>query len=183
MPSPVGHLLAGVATSWIAERIPQPSAPRASSVRWTAACAFLAASPDLDLLFSAPHRTATHSVGAALLVTIIAGAVTGWVTGRFSWRVALTGGAAYASHILLDWLGSDPNPPAGIQAFWPFTLAWYISPWTVFSITERRHFFTATALATNVRAILTEVAIMAPLMLVLGWARGSTWKSRIRNRN
>ena len=178
MPSPVGHLLAGVATSWLAERIPRPTAPRTSSVPWTAACAFLAASADLDLLFSTPHRTVTHSVSAALLVTIIAGAVTGWVTGRFSWRVALTGGAAYASHILLDWLGSDPNPPVGIQALWPFTVARYISPWTVFPITERRHVFTALTLATNMRAVLTEIAIMGPLVSLLAWARGRSAKLR-----
>ena len=120
----------------------------------------------------------THSVCAALLVTIIARAVTGWVTGRLSWRIALTGGAAYASHILLDWLACDPKPPAGIQVLWPFTFAWYTSPWTLFPVTERSHFFTASALATNVRAVLIEIAIMGPLVAVLGWAKRRSWKSR-----
>ena len=130
-------------------------------------CAALAALPALDLLYPLYppiHRTVTHSVGATLLVTIVAMGVTGWVTGRFSWRVPLICGAAYGSHILLDWLAKDPNPPLGIQALWPFSDGWFTSGWNVFRPTERRQLFTSQAVLTNLEALLQELAILGPLL-------------------
>jgi membrane-bound metal-dependent hydrolase YbcI (DUF457 family) len=49
----------------------------------TLSCVALAVLPDADLLYMPIHRTATHSIGATILVTILAIAVTGKVT-RFS---------------------------------------------------------------------------------------------------
>ena len=34
---------------------------------------------------------------------------------------------AYASHTLLDWLGTDSSPPIGIMALWPFSRDYYES--------------------------------------------------------
>ena len=122
MPSPVGHGLAGLAAAWSADLLsgtPHPAAVPDSTARSTPSapgrrsdltlpvlCAVLGAAPDGDLLFGI-HRTATHSVSAALLVTIVAGLVTGWVTRRTGRalpmvRTALTCGAAYSTHLLLD---------------------------------------------------------------------------------
>jgi inner membrane protein len=136
------------------------------------ACALLAASPDLDLFAPAliQHRTVTHSVGAVVLVTVLTAAVC-WLAGRVSWRVTLTCGAAYGSHILLDWLGRDPTPPFGIQALWPFTREWYISPLALFPATERRDFLTAPSLATNAKAVLVDIAIMGSLVGILWLTR------------
>ena len=36
-------------------------------------------------------------------------------------RLALATGLAYATHTLLDWLGTDASPPIGIMALWPFS--------------------------------------------------------------
>jgi membrane-bound metal-dependent hydrolase YbcI (DUF457 family) len=132
------------------------------------ACALLAASPDLDLFAPAliQHRTVTHSVGAVVLVTVLT-AVVCWVAGRVSWRVALTCGAAYASHIVLDWLGRDPTPPFGIQALWPLTREWYISPWALFPATERRELLATASLLINARAVLSEMAILGSLVAIL----------------
>src|SRR5689334_571990 len=82
MPSPIGHALSGVAIAWtasLAEAAGNP-AGRTVSERWLPVCVALAAAPDLDLLVHGAHRTATHSVTAMLLVTIVAAAVTGQVT-------------------------------------------------------------------------------------------------------
>jgi membrane-bound metal-dependent hydrolase YbcI (DUF457 family) len=163
-------------------------APRTASIlfsRLAIACALLAAVPDLDLVYPPLHRTLTHSIGAVLTI-IIAVAVTTWVTGRVAWRVALICGAAYASHILLDWLGRDPSPPSGIQAFWPFTHNWYIAPWTIFPGTERRHLFTAATIAKNAKTVAAELLVLGPIAVAVGWwrirrsARGTTCASEIR---
>jgi membrane-bound metal-dependent hydrolase YbcI (DUF457 family) len=71
MPSPVGHALAGVATVWTLT----PRAPR----RLVLVAAALAVLPDGDLVHAGSHRFFTHSLGAVIVVTIIAAAVTGWV--------------------------------------------------------------------------------------------------------
>jgi membrane-bound metal-dependent hydrolase YbcI (DUF457 family) len=183
MPSPIGHALGGVAAAWSAERIPvgEPAGP--ISTKLTLVCAVLAAAPDLDLLVPGLHRTVTHSVGAIIFTTIITAGVTGRVTRKSGWRtgperkfgnvlrIAAICGAAYASHILLDWLATDSNPPSGIQALWPFSHQWFIASWTIFPMTERTNALSWRAFVINARALGVEVLILGPLVLALGWAR------------
>ena len=104
--------------------------------------------------FSGFHRSVTHSIGAIILVTIIAMAVTGWVTGRIEWSVSLVCGAAYGSHLLLDWLARDPNPPAAFKPFGPFSSQWFISGWNLFPPTERQDLLSARAILINLRAAI-----------------------------
>jgi hypothetical protein len=96
MPSPIGHALSGVAIAWTASLAePRHHSGRTLSDRWLPIYMALAAAPDLDLLVHGAHRTATHSVTAMLLVTIVAGVVTGQVTrlraSRFARRRASSG--------------------------------------------------------------------------------------------
>jgi inner membrane protein len=189
MPSPIGHALAGVAVAWTTD-IVAPSLSRGQTGKagltpmskagltpmtmtptLVVTCAVLAALPDLDLLGPGFHRTWTHSVTAVIIVTIIAAAVTGQVT---RWRTALVCGAAYASHLLLDWLGADQFPPYGIELFWPFSDRWYISGWDIFRQTARLHFFAPEIVRQNVLAVAQEVAILAPVLLVLWLVRVKT---------
>ena len=156
MPSPFGHALAGLATAWAGGRLHLRVWGLAVS------CAILAAAPDLDLLLPGAHRTFTHSIVAAVIVTIIAIVVTGKVTGKVDVRTGLLCGAAYGSHLLMDLLGADPNPPSGIQLLWPARV-WVISPWTMFPGTERRHMLTVESFETNVKAVLVECAVMIPI--------------------
>ena len=169
MPSPIGHALAGAAIAASAGRFSKPTASnRALRATLALTCAVLAALPDLDLVYAPIHRTVTHSVGATLLVTIIAMGVTGRVMSGISSRtalwLALICGAAYGSHVLLDWLARDPYPPLGIQALWPFSDRWFTSGWNIFRPTERRALFSWAAIATNVKAVAQEVAILGPLL-------------------
>ena len=73
---------------------------------------------------------------------------------------------AYASHTLLDWLGTDSSPPIGIMALWPFSRAYYESHLHVFMAISRRYwlpeFWTL-----NVLALGRELAILLPLALVV----------------
>jgi inner membrane protein len=168
MPSPIGHVLAGVALSQCSRK----SARKPSLILL---CATLAALPDADLVPSAfgfnVHRTVTHGIGAAAIVMIIAAGVTGWVTGRIDWKLSGVCGAAWASHVLLDWLGYDPNPPFGIWALWPFSHDWYVSGLRVFLPTERRELFTEAFFATNTTALIRELLVMVPVVAMARWVR------------
>jgi membrane-bound metal-dependent hydrolase YbcI (DUF457 family) len=159
MPSPIGHALAGVAVAL---------AFRGSSWQMLAVCALCAALPDIDLVYMPTHRTATHSLPIAIVGTIVAVAVTGWVKPS-AWRVALACGIAWASHMLLDWLGADANPPQGIQALWPFSDAWFHAGLDLFPGTERRHPLSARAMLINLRAAAQEIVIMGVVVAII-WA-------------
>ena len=169
MPTPIGHALAGVAVAWSSEPEGRwTSVVRALRTPLTIACIALAVLPDADLLYPPIHRSVTHSVGAAILVLIVASGVTAWVTGKIQWRVAMICAAAHATHLLLDWLGTDRFPPRGIEAFWPFSRTFYISGWDVFPPTERR-IYLPQALGINLRAVTMEIAIVGPVAAIAGW--------------
>jgi len=190
MSSPVGHALAGIAAAWLADLVPGTRRSRLASATasflakaggWlTLACAGIAMLPDVDLALPIRHRTASHSVTAVVLATIISVLVTGWVTRRrrtggasLGWiaRVALMCGAAYASHLLLDWLAVDLTPPYGIQALWPFSDHWYLSGLNLLPRTERRALFTPRAIRHNLAALAWEVGALAPLLALLWLVR------------
>ena len=59
---------------------------------------------------------------------------------RHPGRLAIGGAFAFASHVLLDWLGSDASPPIGIMALWPFSSAYYESELHVFMAISRRYY-------------------------------------------
>ena len=166
MPSPIGHALAGV----IAGSLVSP--PRENTLPRIAAYAAAGMAADLDLLVGA-HSGPSHGIGAALVVGVI------------SWTILRRGGAgrggilacaiatAYASHTLLDWLGTDSSPPIGIMALWPFSRQYLESPWHVFMAISRRYwlpeFWTV-----NLLALGRELLILIPLgMIVWGIRRKS----------
>ena len=163
MPSPIGHALAGVAVAYA-------GAPRLDR-RVTLTAATLAMLPDIDLVIPGRHRTVTHSIGAVIVVTIVAAAVTAKVTRRGGPRIVAVCAAAYASHLVLDWLGVDRTLPYGLQALWPFSGRFYISDWDIFGPTERIGLFTASAMLMNLKTVAGEVAILGPIVLVLWLVR------------
>jgi membrane-bound metal-dependent hydrolase YbcI (DUF457 family) len=120
--------------------------------------------PDLDLLLPVEHRTVSHSLTAAVIVGSIAAAFTRH--GRFG----LAAGAAYATHVLLDWLGTDTSPPVGIMALWPFSRAYYESRVHMFHAVSRR-FPTRGFWVQNTRALLRELLVLGPPAVLAGWRR------------
>ena len=191
MPSPIGHALAGAAIALSTRRTSLPTGPTGSAIAWRLpiACALCAALPDIDLLYMPTHRTATHSVPVAIVLTIVAVIVTGWVTPIRDWcrrcfgvesRTAIVGlacGLAWSSHILLDWLGADANPPYGVQAFWPFSDRWFFSGVNVFPGTERRDPLAMRAMLINLRAAVQETLLMGSVAAAAWW-----FQSRARSR-
>jgi inner membrane protein len=199
MPSPVGHALAGIAVAWAADLAPGRRAWRATDQAaslfaraggtLTLVCGVLAAAPDLDLLFLSRHRAVTHSLGAVILILIIATLVTGWVTrllpspglpgsaldpqrsGLPVLRIGLMCAVAYGSHLFLDWLSVDTTLPYGLQALWPFSNAWYISGLDLFPGTERYDILSLAAFRTNLNAISREAALLLPVLGLLWLVR------------
>ena len=179
MPTSIGHALGGVAAAWTADlvsgRRAWRTAPAAAS--WyrragnglTLVCAVVGAIADADLLFRI-HRTFSHSIGAVIVVGMLAGAIAAaW--NRPVVRVASMCAAAYGTHLLLDWLAVDLMPPYGIQVFWPFSDAWYISPWIVFRQIERARLFSATTLRLNALAVAQELLILGPIAVAIWLVR------------
>lgn len=182
MPSPIGHALAGVAAGLIVAGPPRPgwhatlflggrtraevasnTAPQPRTVdvgpRAVAALTFalVANVPDLDLL-AGIHSTYTHSVGAVAIVFLVALAVTRWRI-----RLSLGIAAAWGSHLLLDWLGSDTSAPIGIMALWPFSREHYQSQIYLFDAISRRHWLPEQFIWGNLKAAAREVLILGPL--------------------
>jgi membrane-bound metal-dependent hydrolase YbcI (DUF457 family) len=184
MPTPIGHALAGVAAAWIADFVPGDRAWRtaAPSASWyeraghglTLACALLAVAPDIDLVwlpwYPRQHRTVTHSIGAVMVVGLFAAAI-GVNKHRPAARLAVMCAAAYATHLLLDWLGVDNYPPRGVQALWPFSDAWFISDLNLFRQTARRQLLTLPVIRSNLLAIAQEIAILLPILAALWLVR------------
>jgi inner membrane protein len=154
MPSPVGHALGGLAATWLFR----------SNPRVALAGAALAVIPDFDLLIPGWHRTYTHSVGAVAVVGVLS-----WLVLRRRYapgdavRFAAALMAAYASHLLLDWLGSDPSTPPGLAALWPFSSQFYISNLDVFVPISRRYWNLDEFVWGNLRALVRELVIMVPV--------------------
>ena len=157
MPSPIGHALGGIAAATLVGRraFHVPSGGRRVSAMLL--FAVLGMLPDIDLLVFGSHRHATHSFVAAGIVGLLAVAV---APGRP--RVWLATVAAYSSHLLLDWLGTDTTAPFGIMALWPFSATHLQSPYHWFSPVCRQ-FWLLECWMKLAWAVWFELLIIGPL--------------------
>lgn len=169
MPTPIGHALAGLAIA-----AASPGVRRIPNAH-VAVLGFCAIAPDLDLLLRFidgvnHHRGASHSFTAAALV-----ALAGLALKRLGASLPnpLLMGGAWASHVVLDYLGLDTSTPFGEMALWPFSSAFYVSPVPVFYDVPRA--WSAAAIAHNLTAVALELTIMIPVVIVC-------WRARIRAR-
>ena len=117
---------------------------------------------DLDLLVGG-HRGQSHSLGAAFIAGGVAWAAMRARSSGPRLRLAAAVAAAYASHVLLDWLGSDSRPPIGIMALWPFSDTYSESPLHLFLAISRRYWLTE-FWTYNLRALAREVLILGPIV-------------------
>lgn len=156
MPSPIGHALGGIVAAW---RVVSPKERLERRWRTIGIVAAVAAVPDLDLLVN-DHRGPAHSVGAAL----IAGAVALLCTRSARWGAAAA--LAWASHVLLDWLGTDTRPPIGVMALWPWSHLYYESPLHLFPAISRRYWL-GEFWVYNLEALAIELLLLLPLSLLV----------------
>jgi membrane-bound metal-dependent hydrolase YbcI (DUF457 family) len=179
MPSPIGHALAGIAAGWLVAGAPNVAKVVSTSAGKVPATFLLevglfgalATVPDVDLLFGA-HSGPTHSVGAAAVVGLAAFVSARRLGARHAGRLALACVAAYASHVLLDWLGSDSSPPIGVMALWPFSRAYYESDQHVFMAISRRYYQGWRFVRQNVLAVSLELVILVPVLALVWRFRG-----------
>jgi membrane-bound metal-dependent hydrolase YbcI (DUF457 family) len=150
------------------------SALLASSVTpLTVACAVLAVSPDFDNLFHT-HRTYTHSLGAAGIVWTLV-ALVAWRLRLPVLRVASVCAAAYASHVLLDWLGRDDSRAGGLMVLWPLTTVYYRSGLNLFlELSPHPRGGFVRLLLVNTYALAREMLILAPPFVAVWLVRVKT---------
>ena len=165
MPSPIGHGLAAIAAGW-AIAGPAPSA----RARWTQGAIFAAvgAAPDLDLLIHR-HSAEVHSIGAALIVGVVASLMR-WPVARTRIAIGLAVFAAWATHPLLDALAEDSSPPIGVMAFWPISTRYYKAGFEIFS-SIYRDWRSPGIITHNVAAIAREVLLLLPIVLIVWYLR------------
>ncbi len=139
--------------------------------RWTIlGFAVSGAIADLDLL-AGNHSGPTHSIGWVVVAGVIAWRV--WSrppAAPGAVRLGIAVAAAYASHPLLDWLSTDTSAPYGIMALWPLSSEHYISPFRIFLPVSRRYWLVESWWL-NVRAVVREVLILGPLVVIVWWRR------------
>ena len=154
MPSPVGHMLGGIAAGWTAV----PARARWSQGRTGCADRWrrLAALPDLDLLFN-EHRGPSHSVGAAILVGLVALAV----TRNVRWGVAADPRVEHRTSSSTGW-ANDTFPPIGIMALWPLSHDYYQSSLHLFPAVSRSYWL-AEFWVYNMRAAAVELCLVGPI--------------------
>ncbi len=172
MPTPLGHALAGVTAGCLVLSVAESGAHRPSARtrglaalrrdRRVVAFGLCGALADIDFLFGL-HSGFTHSVGA----TIVVGLAGAWwgdaITRGRGMAVAL--GAAYGSHVLLDWLGSDSVAPLGVMALWPFSFDYYLSDHQWF-LSVCRAYTVASCWRHNLVGALREVLMLGPTALL-----------------
>jgi membrane-bound metal-dependent hydrolase YbcI (DUF457 family) len=168
MPSPIGHALGGIAAGWLFQPLPAATASPARARVGALAFAGLGMAADLDLLASV-HRGPSHSLGATMIVGLLAWAVLRGQRGGWQWAIASA--AAYGSHVLLDWVSSDTSPPIGLQACWPWSSAYYEAPWEVFLATSRRVHQPDLFWVPNALAIARELIILVPVVALVYYVR------------
>ena len=192
MASPVGHALAGFAVGRFL-----PGDPPPGGRLFLPLCMALALAPDLDflpgLLAGQParyHQGQSHSLSVALAVSLLLSLLL-----ARGWRPRLRCGAvffaAYASHLLLDYLGTDARPPVGIPLFWPASDAAWISPVSILpgvhhsvSGTERTGEWLAMVFSLrNLRPIAMELLVVVPLLLLAEQVRRRRSKKASDSRN
>jgi len=124
---------AHAAAGYLVYEVARPSGPHRPGL--LASAVVLANAADVDfvpgLLAGDPdlyHRGFTHTLGATVLVAVVAAvAARVW---RWRWRpsrVAMFVGAAYGTHLLLDYVTSDVVPPHGARFLWPLSDAYYLA--------------------------------------------------------
>jgi len=174
MPTPIGHALGGLTVAWLS--------PGRHSRTLVAACVGAAVAADLDILIH-DHRSYTHSAGAVIVVGVMVWAIAQLpafakapsgeklrpTSSHSAAALGLTIAAAYATHIVLDWLGKDTAVPFGLPALWPFSSSYYISNANLFMEISRRYWKPDEFIVGNLKAGAWELLVLGPIA-ALAWA-------------
>jgi membrane-bound metal-dependent hydrolase YbcI (DUF457 family) len=134
--------------------------------------------PDLDLLLRFVdgrnhHQQQTHSLGFAVAAAILVAALARGLGWARPMTLGLAAGAAWASHVLLDFMAVDTNPPIGVMALWPASSGYFHMLWPLFLDIGRT--LEWSTVRHDAAAVAWEVCLLLPLLVV-------TWRLRTRAR-
>ncbi len=174
MASPIGHALGAYATIVLLK--PQ-SVSDGNRNRITLGLAFIFGNlADTDFLVAhftdqtfLNHHYFSHSIPFAVLVAALCFLVLKALRHPQSLRESLVLGAAYGSHLLIDYFTDDGSPPFGIPLLWPFSNHHFMSPVLLFPSIHRGNFHDLFSLH-NLKAMFLEIAVLGPPAL-LAWVR------------
>lgn len=177
MATPFGHLAIG--TAWALVCADRPASPRLLALG-----AASAAAADLDflpgLLLGDParfHHGASHSV----LVMLVASALVlaAWRTrAPVGGRGVLLVTGAFLSHLGADWVTHDPGVRQGLPLAWPLSSARSLGPVWLVPAVARAWPPTWEWLAHTAWLVVTELALVLPLLLgawIHAGRPGSSW--------
>ncbi|MCK7529347.1 MAG: hypothetical protein MZV64_73270 [Ignavibacteriales bacterium] len=171
MPSPAGHLIAGVAIAWAAESF-GPLRPHAlehgsraaaapAVTPLVLACAALALAPDArPPAGEPPHLHPQHR--GRRVVALRLRRRRAWPLGAPGAATGLACGLAVGSHIVLDWLGRDGSTPRGLMALWPLSATYFYSGLDLFADVSRRYWKPEEFIVKNAVSIAREMRSSRP---------------------
>ena len=174
MATPIGHSLAGYVVYIFA------AAKDRDRLNLILLCIVMANAPDLDFLpgifLGKPamyHQGITHSLGFALMVSLVAAVLYSIKGKSFSVTFNLCF-FSYFSHLVIDFFGPDQRLPYGIPLFWPISVEHFISPVSLFLGVHHVRSTSASTLEWidgifdpyNLGAICLEVLLIAPFILL-----------------
>lgn len=180
--TPFGHLAIGAAWALVVAERPAP-------LGWLAFGAACAAAADLDflpgLVVGDParfHHGASHSVlGATALALLVLSA---WRRrGAIGWRAVLLVSGAFASHLAADCVTHDPGTRQGLPLAWPFSSTRILAPVWLVPAVMRAWPPTWDWLRHTAWLVLTEMALVLPLLAGAWLHAGRPGASLLRWRN
>jgi membrane-bound metal-dependent hydrolase YbcI (DUF457 family) len=170
MPTPIGHLLAGIS----AYRIVEPSSPKQRRI--FLAALFMAVMPDFDFVFgffvdnpNRYHHYFTHSIFFIIAVSFFVALFLSQNSRAHLLADFVLLTVAGSSHLLLDMLAVDTSAPYGMPLFWPLSQKYVILPVSIFSDIQRAsdssRFLGSLFNRHNLFAVGKEVVILGSITL------------------
>jgi membrane-bound metal-dependent hydrolase YbcI (DUF457 family) len=173
VPSPLAHALAGLAVHVSTAPSDEIASRRRAVVTVGAALA-----PDLDFAWKLldgvnHHQAQGHSIGVGLAVAAVVTGVAAACGVRRPLGLGLAALLGWSSHLLLDLLNVDTHPPVGLMALWPFSSAYFKSPWPLFLDIGRT--LNWRTVRHDTVAVALELAVLCPVLI-------AAWRVRARRR-
>ena len=171
MPSPVGHTIGAFAAMLAVDPSIISTGRRLTLAMGTAFVVGTLADADFVVAYYSTtpylrHHYFSHSIPFAIIFTLLCWVILKSIQFRNATRAAGVLGAAYTSHLLLDYFAEDGSRPYGIPLLWPFSDRHFIAPFDVFLSIHRGEFSDLFSMH-NVFAILIEIGVLAPIALLL----------------
>jgi hypothetical protein len=173
LPTPLAHALAGLI-------VHVATAPRdeIASRRRAAITVGAAVAPDLDFAWKLVdglnhHQAQGHGIGVGLALAALITAAAALSGVRRPLGLGLAALLGWSSHLFLDLMNVDTNPPIGLMALWPFSSGHFKAPWPLFLDIGRT--LNWRTVRHDTVAVAWELSILCPVLI-------AAWRVRARGR-